>query len=50
MPAAKPRRPAPGTALSLPRVSDETTQRAFDQIALVIRQLQQRIAALEALP
>ncbi len=40
MPAQKPTRPAPGHSLVLPRVTDDTTQRALDRVALGARQQQ----------
>lgn len=49
MPARRPTRPAPGTALVMPAVEDDATQRAFDQVELVIAQLQARISRLEAI-
>lgn len=49
MPTHKPTRAAPGMALVLPRVTDaESTQRAIDQIALLIRQLQGLAGSLRA--
>lgn len=45
MPAQRPVRPAAGKSPVLPRVSDEATQRALDQINLVMRQLLLRPAS-----
>lgn len=47
MPATRPVRPATGVALALPRVGDETTQRAFDRITIASQQLVSRIGAVD---
>ena len=43
MPATRPQRPASGAALVLPRVLDETVQRALDRISLVIEQIRGKL-------
>lgn len=48
MPARKPVRPTPGTALVMPRVPEPTTQRALDQVAVVTQQVKGAIAELGA--
>lgn len=48
MPAQKPERPQPGSALVLPRVDDEQTQRALDRITTSSQQTQAQIDALSA--
>lgn len=43
MPALKPERPTPGVALVMPRVPEETTQRALDQVGVATQQIQGKI-------
>src|SRR5262245_34564478 len=48
MPAQKPSRPTTGAALVLPRVPEETTQRAFDGIRVITQQVQGTIDSTRA--
>src|SRR3954471_24562891 len=48
MGAQRPKRPAPGHAMLLPRVGDNQTQRALDAVKLTTQQVQATAAALQA--
>jgi hypothetical protein len=47
MPTSKPIRPPVVTTLALPRVEDDKTQRAFEDVVEAIRKLQGRVSSLE---
>lgn len=48
MPATKPERPAPGSALAVPRVDDTNVQRALDAMQTVIKQMQSQLELFTA--